>query len=229
MRQVKASELVFDFGVYPRAAVDKQHVGYIAQAIQAGAEMPPVVVCKKTRRIVDGFHRTRAMQQIHGPDAPVTIVEKTYRDEKALFLDTVRYNSSHGRNLTTYDRAHCSILATNLGIDDAAIASALHVSEQYLGDLRVDRAAVVGEGAAGLHVPIKRTIRHMAGKHLTQEQARANESLSGMNQLFYVNQVITLIEAGLLDTANEPLLTGLRRLGKLIADRVPPSTERQAS
>jgi len=56
----------------------------------------------------------------------------------------------------------------------------------------------------------------MAGKELTPEQAEANRRLSGMEQLFYVNQLILLIENDLLDRSNEKLLAGLARLRELL-------------
>ena len=33
-----------------------------------------------------------------------------------------------------------------------------------------------------------------------------------MNQLFYVNQLLTLIDSGLIDRENEDLIEGLRKL-----------------
>lgn len=64
-------------------------------------------------------------------------------------------------------------------------------------------------------VPLKKTIQHMAGKTLTTGQQKANEKLSGMNQSFYVNQVILLIENGLIDE-KENLYERLRILQKLL-------------
>ena len=213
MRKLKASELVFDGGVYPRGRVDPQNIGYIAQAIQAGAAMPPVVVCKKSKRIVDGIHRVRANQKLYGMDAEIECVEKTYRNDQELFKDAMRYNSVHGQNLTTFDRSHCVQLAESLGIDDAAVAECLNVSPDWIGKLRTDRSAVSGK----LHVPIKRTIAHKAGQTLTKEQVGANEKLSGMNQVFYVNQIITLIESDLLNLADDNLMERLKKLHELLS------------
>ena len=213
MRQMKCSELVFDGTVYPRANVDPQHVSHIAQAIQAGATLPPIVICKKTKRVVDGMHRIRALQKVHGPDAAADVVEKSYRNDKELFLDAMRFNATHGRNLSTYDRAHCAITAANLEIDDASVAECLSVTPAYVDSLRVNRAATSGK----LSVPIKRTIAHKAGETLTKEQVTANDKLSGMSQSFYFNQIITLIENDLLDLTDDRLMERVRRLHELLA------------
>lgn len=51
---------------------------------------------KKSKRIVDGFHRHRVYSRLYGVDHEVEVVEKTYKNDAALFLDAARYNSAHG-------------------------------------------------------------------------------------------------------------------------------------
>jgi ParB-like chromosome segregation protein Spo0J len=224
MTTIKIAELVFDTTVYPRMNIDSAHVGHIAQAMQAGADMPPIVVEKKTYRIIDGFHRGKALMKLFGPDHEIEVVEKSYRTEAALFLDAIRYNSGHGAKLDTYDRTHCVLLAQKLGIDTSDLAEALHVNEDWIGKMAVDRTANAGRLAAdapkgaSLTVPIKKTIKHMAGKTLNKVQQEANVKLSGMNQSFYANQLITLIESRLLDTSDERLLDRLKVLHDLLED-----------
>jgi len=226
MRTVKIGSLVFDFDLYPRTDVDSQHVHYIREAIEAGEQMPALVVERKTMRIVDGFHRAKAYLSLYGPDHEVDVVEKTYRSEADLLEDAIRYNARHGRTLTRCDRARCAILAERhgLSIDRAAQAMGLTVETvtklraERVGKLRVYHGGTPKRGKRGkpIEIPIKRTIKHMAGKELTPEQAEANKRLSGMEQLFYVNQLILLIENDLLDRSNEKLLAGLARLRELL-------------
>lgn len=213
MRKMKAAEIVLDFSLYPRHQVDQHHVSSLVQALAAECELPPIVICRKSKRCVDGFHRTKAYLRHFGEGVEVYVAEKSYKSDQELFLDAMRYNAAHGRALSTFDKAHCAILAGNLGIDDSMVGDALHIDTAYVGELRVDRAAYSG----ALHVPIKRTIKHMAGKKLTKHQAEVNEKLSGMQQRFYVNQVAMLIESGLLDTNDEELMKDVGKLGELIA------------
>jgi hypothetical protein len=83
---------------------------------------------------------------------------------------------------------------------------------ENLTELRAGRTAK----ADHMTVPLKRTIQHMAGRTLTAAQMAVNKKLSGMEQLFYVNQIVLLIENGLLDMANEDLVERLRHLAGLI-------------
>lgn len=213
MRKAKVGELVLDFNIYPRANIDNYNVNTIAEALTAGVELPHIIIDKKSKRVVDGFHRVRAYQKIYGDDCEVEVIEKSYRDDKQLFLDSIRYNANHGAKLDSHDRAHCSILANQLVIDDTHLADALSITVDKLSSLMVSHTAV---GKGGLAVPIKRTISHMRGKKLTNKQADANKKLSGMNQSFYANQIITLIENDLLNVGDDKLMQRLDLLRGLL-------------
>ena len=213
MRTLKCSELVMDFDLYPRNNIDTHNVRSIANARAAGIEMPPVIADKKSKRVVDGFHRLREKILTDGPDSDIEVIEKTYKDDAAMFLDAMRLNATHGARLDPCDRTRCTIIAERLSIPLEAVAGALNMPADKLGALRDDRTA---KGAGGLAIPLKRTNRHMAGKRLTKRQQEANERSSGMNQAFYVNQVIDLIEAKLLDEEDDNLLERLRHLHGLL-------------
>ncbi len=212
---LKCSELVFDFDLYPRPNIDAAHVRNIMTALEAGEELPPIEVEEKSKRIVDGFHRARAKQRVGGDNATIVANVKSYPSDKALFLEAVRLNAAHGRSLTSYDRAHAIILADKLGIDHDSLAGALRMTVERVNDLRVERSAI----AEKLTVPLKRTIKHMAGKKLNKGQQEANVKLSGMDAKFYVRQVIMLLENDLLDEEDEELEPLLETLAKALRQR----------
>lgn len=217
MRQRKVSELVLDFAVYPRVSVDTQHIGYMKESLEAGVTMPPVVICAKSLRVVDGFHRVRSYMGLYGAEHMVEVIEKKYRNDAELLADAMRFNAFHGRTLNRFDRVHCVLLAEKYKLTLDQTAAALGMTVETLGELRTVRVAEVMSPAKKLEpVPLKRTIQHMAGKTLTPEQMEANRHLSGMNQLFYVNQVISLIENDLLDLKHKELLDRLKHLAELI-------------
>lgn len=201
----KLSELVFDFDIYPRADLSAQHVGYIAEAMQAGAKMPPLVIDKKSKRIADGFHRGRGYRKVYGDDYEVECIEKDYKNDAEMFLDSCRYNSEHGATLDRHDRVHCAHLAKRLSVDWGDLAGVLHMDSDRLKTLTISRTAK----GNGIEIPLKRTVAHMAGRKLNKRQREANKKLSGMNQQFYVNQLIELIESKMLDTADKSLMKRL--------------------
>ena len=218
MTTTKISEVVLDFDLYPRASVDSQNVAYLSQADAAGAVLPPIIIDKKSKRVVDGFHRVKMYRQKYDDNFRVEVVAKAYPNEQAMLLDAMRYNSGHGRSLTRFDRVRCIVLGEKMGVDPAEIAAALHMTSEKVGELKAERVGELKVGRTVEPAPLKRTIRHMSGKRLSRAQYEANKKLSGMNQAFYVNQVITLIENKLLNYADADLLARLAHLAKLIKD-----------
>ncbi len=214
MRQFPTSQVVMNYALYPRQQADSHHINEMRQAVAAGIELPPIIIDKKTKCVIDGFHRLLLWISLKYLMIPV--IEKTYRNEAEMFLDAMRYNADHGRALSTYDRAHSVIVAANLGLSDNAIAGALLVTVERIGELRANKSATTGGGRLTRSIAIKRTIGHMAGRRLTKSQVETNKKLGGMAQLFYVRQLLMLYKTKLLDTSNEELLSELKELKALI-------------
>jgi len=214
MKKYLLSALVLDFDLYPRGSIDNHHVTQIAAAISAGCSMPPIVIEKASKRIVDGFHRWKAYRRLYGEEYSTNCIEKIYPGDSQLLLDAMRFNASHGRALTQHDKTHCILLAQKLKISSELVAEALNLTSERIGKLKTDRIGTIGSQPLAL----KQTIRHMSGRKLTKRQASANEKLSGMNQMFYVNQLLTLLETDLIDTANTDLRSRLARLQEAISD-----------
>lgn len=213
MKTVLAKDLVFDFTIYPRVDVDSTNVSRIEEALRVKTSMPPVVIEEKSNRIVDGFHRVKAYLAVFGPKYGVECATKRYKNDGELFMDAMKYNANHGRALSPYDRVRCVTIAQGLHIEVNHIASSLSVTVDKIGDLLKTRTA---HGAGGHVVPLKNTIKHMAQQDLTPEQETANKKLSGLNQLFYINQVLLLIESGLLNLADANIAEGIERLREAI-------------
>ena len=216
MKMVKATSLVLDFHLYPRMSIDSHHVTEMAEAERAGVDFPPVLADAKSKRVVDGFHRVWKQLQVYGDDAEIGCVFKKYRSDADMFTEAMELNASHGRNLTSYDKAHCVLLAEEFKIKDDKLTAALSITIGKLDTLRTTKFAIAPGAKVTTHIPIKKTIRHMAGAKLTKRQVEANEKLGGMEQLFYVNQLIRLVEAGLLDKDNENVMEGLGKLKRLL-------------
>ncbi len=230
MKPIKAGKFVFDFSIYPRASVDEQHVNYLVEALRSGAELPPVIAEERTYRLVDGWHRVRAYIKFYGPEHPIECILKRYSSDGDLLMDAIRYNATHGRRMSTFDRAHAAIAGEGKGVVRAKIAEAMAVTVEYLDKILVDRLspgkiqskriqAPNGSPVApsiGTRIALKNTIRWKAGQELTENQWAINKKLGGMHQLFYVNQLVMLIEADLLDKSNEPLLEKLVHLKGLL-------------
>lgn len=210
---LKLGKLKEDFSIYPRGNPDDGHVHHIVDAMNAGVILPDIIAEDKTWRIVDGWHRERGLYKIHGEkkakNLDIRIIARTYASEIQLFLDVNSLNSAHGRALTTYDRRRAVLIAEQLGIDPALMATVLNTTVERIHSLKTTCATVENTRVV---TPLKMPIRHMAGQQLTQEQADIIPKLGGNQQMFYVDQLLMLIDSKMLNTANEPLMEKLQLL-----------------
>jgi hypothetical protein len=211
--RMKVAELILDYNLYPRQRVDSYHVSEMVESLKAGANFPPVVAESASKRVVDGFHRCAALQRIYKEKAEVDVILKKYASEALMYEDAMRLNSTHGRNLTSYDKAHCILKGRELGLHDAVIADALHITTDRIGSLIEER------WTADEHV-VKATMSHMAGKTLNKKQREFIPKAGGMDQLFYINQVLALLETNLIDWSREKVIETLNRLYEVLGKRL---------
>lgn len=214
--KLKVCELVKDFNLYPRGKVDTVHVRDLKRLVEDGVELPPLVIDDPSLRIVDGWHRSTVYEQLYGPEYEIECLAKHYGSEAELFEDAMRYAEQCVAHLDTFDRTRCIVIGERLGLSVEQIAGALRMTVDAVGELKNERVGTMRVDSQRVPLPLKRTIKHMAGRTLNQEQVEANEKLSGMQQVFYANQLIMLIETGMLKMDDDNLMGRLQHLGKLI-------------
>ncbi|HET9172516.1 MAG TPA: hypothetical protein VFN97_24030 [Actinospica sp.] len=124
--------------------IDKQHVSTLARL--ASTELPPVLVHRRTLRVIDGVHRVHAA--ILRGDTAIA-VELVDCDEAEMFIRAVQANSRHGLPLSLEDRRAAArrILGTHPQWSDRMIAKTAGLSPNTVGALR--RRAVGPSDANG--------------------------------------------------------------------------------
>lgn len=192
MATVKLSELVLDWDLYPRHNVSSVQVAAMIDHLKAGGSLPPIIVCRKTKRIVDGFHRHRAWLKMHGDDFEAPVEWRDFKNDGELFKEAARNATGNSLNLSPFDRVRCLSRAKALRIPVADMAAILRMTTARAKSLLEERTASSAGGQSD--VVVKRSIPHMAGETLTAKQEEANEKASGWSPLFHVNQLISHFE-----------------------------------
>lgn len=201
-RRVCLSSLIEDFDLYPRHDVDAVHVAELAEAITAGAKLPPPVIDEATMRIVDGWHRVRAWRRVLGEDEDITVELIRCQSEDELLLEAVRRNAAHGKRLQRIDQVRIIHMAEQRGIPEIKIRAALQITEDQARRLRV-RIAV--EKPTREPVVLKRALLHLSGRSLTAAQAAAVRSAPGTQYSLLVQQLLDAARHGFLDAEDERL------------------------
>jgi hypothetical protein len=205
-KDIPIDKLIEDFDLYPRTAVNSMLVNQYREAYRAGAKFPRIKVDQKYR-IIDGFHRTNAFRL----EGVLTIPAIVYRikSDVEFFEASVSANSGHGERFSSYDRAKVIARAEELGIEKKRIASMLAITVDTIESVEKGFA---NNGETGQPMPLKSSVRHLAGRTLTVRQNNAHVHIGGMQQSFYINQVLLLLEGNLLDYKNEAVMSRLHHL-----------------
>lgn len=214
---VKLEELIFDETIYPRLKIDRLNVNRMKDAVAAGCKLPPIIADRASKRYVDGIHRRQVAIELNQKE--IAVEWRDYATEEDMLLDAIALNSAHGRPLSPFEVARCLLLTGRAKIKAEKLAKALGITMARLREIRLSREATVGKGN-GQTVVLKRTVTHLVGQELTEEQAGAAAKCGGMRAVYYVNQVINLLEGNLLDSTDEALAERLRHLARLLEREV---------
>jgi ParB-like chromosome segregation protein Spo0J len=114
------------------SGVNGEHVQVLAESV---SELPPILVDRRTMRVIDGMHRLRAAAL-----CGVRRIEVRYFDGpgEAAFLTAVKENVRHGLPLSRADReaAVVRILGEFADLSDRAVAAICGVSHSTVGAIR---------------------------------------------------------------------------------------------
>lgn len=207
IKKLPLAKLVEDLEFYPRNEVSGTVVTSFVDAMAVGEKFPPLVVCDRSFRIVDGWHRYRAFKRLRIESVMCDV--RHFASDTELFKSAVELNSSHGRRLDSYDIKRSVLRLQELGLEIEQIAGVVRVPAPRIEDM-------IKGMARGLSGPIalKAGVAYLADRKLTANQQKAVGKASGMQALYHVNQLILLIENGIAPTS-ESFASGMDRLVKL--------------
>jgi len=149
LKKIKLIELIIDWNLWPRYKaenLDHTNVKRMKDAIQAGINLPPILVNSKDLRIIDGFHRFRAYQSLFGDDMEITVEMKDYDNDADMFLDSARLNSVQGLPLSPQDKAHVVYRLKRMKVPMIVIAEALGMSKDRAKEFYEKRIAKTESG-----------------------------------------------------------------------------------
>jgi hypothetical protein len=225
--QIAVADLVFDQSLYPRTKPSAQNVAAIAEAMRAGVKLKPIVVEKKGKRIIDGYHRWTAWKQVHGKDSKIECELMTETDEGKLLAMSVDLNAEHGLQLAAFERTDCLIRMERLGVTRETALQVLRITEKKAERIESTRTAYrIGDSGEKEKIALKNTLRTFHGRTLTPAQEKANEHSSGMKLQFYITQLIYLLDAGIEARANQSEWTFLFRLRDLLNEKLGTKKKR---
>jgi hypothetical protein len=201
-----------------RDGVDSEHVARLAEC---GAELPPIVVHRRTMRVIDGMHRLQAAIR-NGHE----LVEVTFfdGDDDEAFIRAVELNIKHGLPLSLSDRKAAArrILLASPELSDRTIGAKTGLSDKTVAAIRRSGAEIphpdTRRGRDGRRYPVdggggrQRVARLLAER--PDASLREIASAAGVSPTMVSN--VRRMLAGVASTA---LAQGAARGGSPINDR----------
>ena len=215
IKNLNVSEILIDWNLWPRAEVgdlDSTHIQRLKDAISAGAKLPPVIVSKTDYRLIDGFHRVKAYQDLFKEKAEIEAELKTYHSEAEMFIDSIRYNSKHGMPLTPKDRAHVILKARKFQIDAAILSDALGMEKERIQRLFDHRTAKLKDGRT---IVLPHGASKLAGQTLDDTQAHFAKTSNGTLPIVHARILLNALNAQALGL-NEKSIRLLKQLKNAI-------------
>ena len=220
--KVPLSDLVFSEQDYPRVKVDEYNIRQLEQAMEGNIPLPPILVAKGSNIIVDGVHRYHAhLRRGHNK---ISAIIKHYKTHAELIRESVMLNTGIGLRLGQQDAIKVIQIAERLGIKELETAAMLRTSIAHLRALK-PRYVTVDDAVEGVRqlrrIPLKGSLRHLAGQNITAEQAAAMARAPGTGYLLAVNQLIDALNFDLLppEKTHPALWNALQRLAGKILDK----------
>jgi len=206
------ASLSLDDTLHPRHSVSGANVSAIKEAILAGVEIAPILVDDRTNKVIDGFHRVHAYEQLYGADYEIEVEEKHYRNKREMLADAIALNIGRGLDLSNWDKLRCITLAEDVGMPIKTLAALIQWQPDRLEAYRETR---MGRTVDDRRIELKRSLRRHLNKPLTKAQEEVNKRASGMAPLFHINQTIALLETDLMPR-DEHVVARLKDLYQLI-------------
>lgn len=201
LKTLPIGDLVEDYHLYPRSEVDGATVEEFREALRAGAKFPPLRVCSKSFRIIDGFHRKTAYEREHATH--VLCVLENVVDEVDLFRRAAQANASHGRRYSVDDYATAVRLAKRLGLTREQISADL-----FLPLERVEKLERISAGRGHAHAPLERNVpKPAAGRSRLVEK-----SMDTISQLTWATSLLRCLREGHVNEKSEELRAHLEEL-----------------
>ena len=208
--KIQIEDIVVEETVYPRSHAKWQTSYGYYRAMKAGAVFPKIVLSKIDGKhiLVDGYNRLQAYKLNKTADVDVEVIHCKNLDE--VYIEAIRRNIMHGLPLEYGEKVEIyrrlkSTMTKN------SISSLLQVTVKDLEKMELNRIRIT---ESGKEVTVKPAISNIANiQNVTKEN---QQILTGATQLSIINQLLTIITNGWLDTSNEKIVDAFNTLKQIM-------------
>ena len=230
--KIKIKDIFFDEELYPRSSYDWRTAYDYAQSMRAGAVFPEIVLAKLNNKLylVDGKHRIEAIKLLKGTDIPAVV--NIGWDRKKIFKEAIVLNNSHGRILSPFEKRRIAVKLMEMNFSKGEVCKIIQVPEDKIENFIAKRMinSLTGEPVLSGEVEesarqffktiIKSGIKQIAGQTFSEgevdELIETQKPITAQSQVNLLNQLLIILEKGLLDIDNKVVAKQVQRIKELL-------------
>jgi len=205
---LRIRDIVRSETIYPRNQVNRVVCYKYSQMLKAGANFPPVLVgsFRKKLFLIDGWHRTEALE-MNKEEFVQAIVHDGFKSLDEMYIEAVKQNIGHGYQMSSNEITRAILRMKDLKFSIEKISEIVRIPIRDIKPFVIKR---VTNSVTGEPIFLKKSVQNIAGTEI--EHPEKIESLSGLSQLELVNNIITILKEGWLDTNNKRLMGRVKTL-----------------
>jgi len=197
---VKVLELVLDWKLWPRheaGKLDSTNVAKLRQILEDGKTFnTPIVADADSLRVIDGFHRCRALLDVRGDDAETEVTLREYKDEVTMRMEAARYANSGSLQLTPKDKVHFALGMRRDHVPWPLIADALDMDVERIRKLTDGRSIMTRDGTRiAVSAAAAPLAEHLEGKKADAEQEHFARTANGSPPLMHARMLLNALRA----------------------------------
>lgn len=216
--KIKINKIIVDQDLYPRVQFGYYTAFGYSQKIKAGVKLPPIAVAKNKKGIIyliDGLHRIEALKILQETEIEAEILEGLTRKE--MLLESIKRNTTHGKMLSSPDRAKAIKLMQEQGIETYEISEIIGIP---VGDIQNFVVKRVANSVTGEEIYLKRELRQLAGTEINDKTIESNRYFAGVSAFRLINELIYLLENDLVNMRKQNVKNSFLKLRDLIGKTV---------
>jgi hypothetical protein len=208
---LKVREIRFEQDLYPRNKPSWQLSHEYTEKVKMGIKFPPIIVgkYKGKKYLIDGYHRLDAYKNNKVEFVDCETIN--YNDKKQMFIDAVKYNSTHGRPYTFQEKIGIVMRLEKINVDKNTISKIIGISTNNIKRFKAER---ITTSPRGEQIVLKAPFKHLAGQGIDKEQMEANVRTVGKGQHQLISMLIRMVESDSIDLENKAIMASLKHLYK---------------
>lgn len=225
-KTLKVEDITLINELYPRERVNWMTTYKYSEAMKSGSKFPPIVVAFLNKKyvLVDGWHRLQAMKN-NGVEKVFCDV-RVGMDKTDIFKEAIKLNIRHGQPFSSYDLTRSILKLKRMKVPKGEISSIINMPVEKIERFMSKRITYV----TGQAVAIKKPLRHLMEQEISKKIINDQDNFRGQSQISLLEELITILKNGWLDTSNKVVAEKMEELMELIGSiKIPVDKESKKS